>query len=566
MMNNFILCDKRKEIISESGHMLVEGGPGSGKTTLALLKAESTIANSLLKQNQRILFLSFARATVSRVHEQSKSIISTSAKNSLEFNTYHGFCWKMIQTFGYLISSYRNLKLITPPNLAAKMAGVTEVAERRLRSESLIQQGWISFDFFAEKVVEIFAKSDKIVQLVTTKYPFIYLDEFQDTDIYEWELVKLLGKYSEILALADLEQRIYDFRGASTTRIPEFILEFSPHKFDLGKENNRSSDTDIVQYGNDLLNGSNKTKIYKNVQIIKYPFYQGGLSKIPLKTSIFKSIKRLNHKFQTREWSIAVLVKSKNDTLIVSSYLTNEKIGHEVIIDPNGPSLAASIIAKLLEPITDSTKTFNNVLEKIIAHIKGRKGDKASQADIDLASALEKFIENGKLVGKKRQLIKTEINSIIERRQKMKLEGIPEKDWIMVRQLFENSESPAIKAIFEDARFIKLLHKGALLSEKLSLAWRNHGSYQMAASHVDDALTQEHFSMSTRQWKGIYIMNIHKSKGKEFDEVIIWEELYKPIVFPNSIDQGKLLLRVAITRARSFVTFLTPASQPCLLI
>ena len=34
------LCDKRKAIIAQTGHLLVLGGPGSGKTTIALFKAQ----------------------------------------------------------------------------------------------------------------------------------------------------------------------------------------------------------------------------------------------------------------------------------------------------------------------------------------------------------------------------------------------------------------------------------------------------------------------------------------------------------------------------------------------
>jgi len=68
--------------------------------------------------------------------------------------------------------------------------------------------------------------------------------------------------------------------------------------------------------------------------------------------------------------------------------------------------------------------------------------------------------------------------------------------------------------------------------------------------------------MTNRTYSGVFVMNLHKSKGKEFDEVIIWEELYNPIVSmePSRIEQDKLVLRVALTRARSFAIFLTPAS------
>ena len=36
---HFEICDQRRAILEGAGHMLVTGGPGSGKTTVALLKA-----------------------------------------------------------------------------------------------------------------------------------------------------------------------------------------------------------------------------------------------------------------------------------------------------------------------------------------------------------------------------------------------------------------------------------------------------------------------------------------------------------------------------------------------
>ena len=68
------LTQKQLEIMAAKGHLLVTGGPGSGKTTVAILKA-AQIADRTLRPGQRILFLSFARATVSRIvdaieHEQ----------------------------------------------------------------------------------------------------------------------------------------------------------------------------------------------------------------------------------------------------------------------------------------------------------------------------------------------------------------------------------------------------------------------------------------------------------------------------------------------------------------
>lgn len=61
------LTQGQQDILAASGHLLVKGGPGSGKTTVSILKAGRMAAG--LRPGQRVLFLSFARATVARVLE-----------------------------------------------------------------------------------------------------------------------------------------------------------------------------------------------------------------------------------------------------------------------------------------------------------------------------------------------------------------------------------------------------------------------------------------------------------------------------------------------------------------
>ena len=253
-MKEFKLCTKRKEILISGGHILIEGGPGAGKTTIALLKAQSIINSGVLKPNQKILFLSFARQTISRIEEQANHIVTKEDKKKIEINTYHGFCWSIIQSFGYLLTSNKYFKLLTPPNESALLADIEEDKHDKYLLNLFENDGQISFRLFAKLTTEIIEKSKRICSLISTAYPFLIVDEFQDTDVYEWKLIQLLGIQSKIIALADLNQRIFEFRGASITRIPEFTKKFTTAvRFDLGTENNRSSNTDIVQYGDDLL-------------------------------------------------------------------------------------------------------------------------------------------------------------------------------------------------------------------------------------------------------------------------------------------------------------------------
>ena len=93
----FDLTDKQKVVLAAEGHVLVKGGPGSGKTTVSILKAGS-IVKEHLKSGQRVLFLSFARATVSRVLEaiDDEDEITPEVKRHIEVDTYHAFFWRII--------------------------------------------------------------------------------------------------------------------------------------------------------------------------------------------------------------------------------------------------------------------------------------------------------------------------------------------------------------------------------------------------------------------------------------------------------------------------------------
>jgi DNA helicase-2/ATP-dependent DNA helicase PcrA len=129
----------------------------------------------------------------------------------------------------------------------------------------------------------------------------------------------------------------------------------------------------------------------------------------------------------------------------------------------------------------------------------------------------------------------------------------------------------ALKAVAEDARFIRLLHRGTDLRESLAERWRIEGAYNSAREFVSNALLQEHFSSSMRVWRGVNIMTIHKSKGKEFDEVIVFEgwrtgRLLRQDATARDIEQARLTLRVAVTRARQRTTFLTPSWASCPLL
>ncbi|MEM9411446.1 MAG: UvrD-helicase domain-containing protein, partial [Planctomycetota bacterium] len=393
----------------------------------------------------------------------------------------------------------------------------------------------------------------------------------------EYRFVKCLAKYSTIVALADPDQRIYEFRGADPKRIPDFVADFAPVTFDLARRNHRSDGTDILEFANDLLTKTAAQFVYDDVKITTFPTRTGAAQHFWMKTKALKAVSRAAKRDQ--DWSVAILVPTKSLMLTVSDYLaTEQEVGehklpmlhHEVAVDAEGPSLAGVTIGRLLEcPSKTLESAVDNLIADVCTHIVGRKGGRPpSQTEIKLIEGVEKFLTDRKVRGSKRQLVVNECKRIVESTMQLDFTGDPFVDWIAIRSLFEESTSPVIKCLGADAKYLRFLRKGTTLRSRLSELWRARQSYEGSMACVKNAFIQEHFTAKSQKPRGLYVMTIHKSKGKEFDEVVIYEGVHRDRIVRDTTDekevaQAILSLRVAASRARHRVTLLTPKANPC---
>lgn len=106
-----VICPQRQSVLDAAGPVLVTGGPGSGKTTIALAKAQRVIAVGL-PPGQTVLFLSFSRAAVARVVEASKAQLPKALQSKLSIQTFHSFFWEILKGYGYLLGAPRRLRLL----------------------------------------------------------------------------------------------------------------------------------------------------------------------------------------------------------------------------------------------------------------------------------------------------------------------------------------------------------------------------------------------------------------------------------------------------------------------
>lgn len=251
--DDFDICDKRRAILSGVGHMLVLGGPGSGKTTIALLKARRMVLERL-KSEQSVLFLSFSNAAIRRILESAGNVLTSDIGRQVEIKTYHSFAWDILRSHGYLLSSQRQLGIVAAQDAAVIRAGLEDddwlVEEDRL----FLEDGRATYDQFAPRAAEVLERSAVVRECFCAAHPLILVDEFQDTDEDQWRLIRALSENSEVIALGDTEQRIYAWRkGVSATRLDEFAEALGAETYDFQDENNRSPATGIAGYARSLL-------------------------------------------------------------------------------------------------------------------------------------------------------------------------------------------------------------------------------------------------------------------------------------------------------------------------
>jgi DNA helicase II / ATP-dependent DNA helicase PcrA len=601
----FELSEKKKGIIAQAGHLLVHGGPGSGKTTISIIKAD-LLVSELPRHTQKVLFLSFARATVARILEALDEHTGNKAKvrRRVEVDTYHAFFWRILKTHAYLLGMPRKLEILTPSAQAVALSQIRHEfgpikkltpAQKidKIQRESnevrrlAFQDGKVCFDLFADLTATILTESQKIRELISSVYPVIVLDEFQDTNAEQWRVVQRLGIASTLIALADAEQRIYDFIGADPERLNHFREAFKPKEFDLGDENHRSTGTDIALFGNHILSGQFQNK-YQGMRLFTFEA-NGNQAIASLKGHTLQARKRLIEA-KGNSWTLAILVPTKKMMRQVSDAFREKdasmpSISHHAAIDMEGAILAAEVIAFLLQ-CSGAEGEFRACLDLLCNFFRGRGGDAPSASDISESIAILKAFDKATIC--KEQGKSRPANSIViplsagyETCVATKRAGNPDDDWTMIRVALAECGCKRLGQVAEEAKNVRLLDRGTELRESLALDWRQNGSYKNALQIVRQAFTRHHFAVANKPESGVIVMNMHKAKGKQFDEVIIFEgwprtQKGKIVSNPDRIVRGNVVdgdmtnarqtFRVSVTRAKMQTTILTPKNDPCVLL
>ena len=312
------LSEKQRQIVEfTDGALLVEAGPGSGKTRVLIERIKHLINNS---KRGKVLALTFSNMAA----DEMKTRLSedTSFEENVDrvtVGTIHSFCLDLVQSRGNLIGLNSDIVLfeneddrktilkdafIDNPELNAFISNYSDkqivlqrsmqlIAERKksfilpenctdnepfplIYSEynrKLIEQNAMDFDdilFFAYRIL---IENPRVVKMYNSLYKYICVDESQDLNFAQYQVIKALcgDSFKNLMLVGDANQSIYGFNGSSSVYMSKcFVEDFNPMRFILN-ENYRSAKR-IVEFANQLEHYDSVTNYVYDGELCAYCF------------------------------------------------------------------------------------------------------------------------------------------------------------------------------------------------------------------------------------------------------------------------------------------------------
>ena len=558
---DFEFEETHEAIIRQSGHVLVKGGPGSGKTTVALLKAQALCDK--LKPNQCILFLSFSRSAIRQILHRSKEVLRKDQRRLIEVKTYHSFCLEILQGHGRLLGG-RTIQFITPRTerlMRSAFDGDWESETKRLARE----EGLYCFDRFARGAATLIKGSNAVRSLYGDRFPHIIVDEFQDTDEDQWLLIKALADVTELTCLADPEQCIFDFRPTvSSYRINYARDMLRPMEFDLGRANHRSPKTGILSFADAVL----RNKVLPKVSDVQELTYWPNGFESTLHAAVVMTFSKLRRQGIDSP-CVAVMTRSNSFVLKMSSALREahtykghvlKSVPHEVVWDADLAATSAEIVGSILEWCSEfDTERVIQTFVLLSQYFRIKNVVKPRSVDSKRA---EQFAAASAAVREGRRPRIDAARAIVESAScGIEYRGDPIADWLLARDVLLGHK--LLNEVRQSAGIVRFFQLKDVLTKMLSSLWLDFGGYQGATARIRDVMEKEQLLTMERDHRGCVLMTIHKSKGKEFDGVVLVEGSYVSRFFDTAyerppFDRTRRLLRVGLTRARSLVVLVRP--------
>jgi ATP-dependent DNA helicase UvrD/PcrA len=285
--------EQQNAVATINGPLLVLAGAGTGKTRVITYRIAHMIDTGIPPEN--IVGLTFTNKAAKEMRERLTSVVRINDAEKVSLGTFHSFCARFLRkeitalgynknftitddsdqkglikqalaelnihkdmvNSGYCISLISKTKsgMLTPYEVEIPDA-TTEAVFPSIYGryqQMLKNQNMVDFDDLLLLAVKILQENKDTLKEYQEKYPYLLVDEYQDTNALQFELLELLaGTDKNLCVVGDDDQSIYGWRGAKIENILNFPEHFKGAK-QIKLEQNYRSTTTILKASNSLI-------------------------------------------------------------------------------------------------------------------------------------------------------------------------------------------------------------------------------------------------------------------------------------------------------------------------
>lgn len=310
-----------KAVNHQAGPLLVLAGAGTGKTRVITHRIARLIAQGV--PPDRILGVTFTNKAANEMQQRLASILPRKSRQRPLITTFHSLCVRIlrrqIQHLGYpqkfqiycggeqealARTVLRELNvsesLLSPSQL---LSTISQWKSRRLSFEAaesvadsdrqtvaaigyrryqqqLRRLGAVDFDDLLLLTEQLFEQHPELRGQEASRFDFILIDEYQDTNDSQYRIVRALASsHQNLCVVGDDDQSIYGWRGAEVAHILGFARDW-PRAQTIRLEDNYRSTAEILTLANRLIqfNQNRHAKVLRasragglSPQILQFP-------------------------------------------------------------------------------------------------------------------------------------------------------------------------------------------------------------------------------------------------------------------------------------------------------
>ena len=274
---------QREAVEAISGPVLILAGPGSGKTRVITHRVAYLIKVCGVSP-RHIMAVTFTNKAAREMKARLYHLVGSSVSD-LTLGTFHAICARILRQDGKAVGVSPRFVIyddddqlgllkralqdvgLDPKQFAPRaIASAIGAAKSRIQDSAdyiqhsrsyfeevvgrvyecyeklLRESNALDFDDLLMKAVQLFRGHPEVLSRYQRRYRHIQVDEFQDTNLVQYELVKHVGgKYRNICVVGDPDQSIYSWRFADLRNILNFEKDYPEAKVVLLEQNYRST-------------------------------------------------------------------------------------------------------------------------------------------------------------------------------------------------------------------------------------------------------------------------------------------------------------------------------------